>query len=579
MSTDTWSKVWFTVRLINVRLRFIMVMVATAAIVGYWDTLMNYYDKWTRPAQAPDVVKGEEIEFYCPMHPNIARAEMGNCPVCGMPLSKRKKGAAITLPPGILSRIQLSPYRIRLAGLATSPVTHELLSKEIRTVGIVEYDERRLAKITARIPGRVDKLFVSFTGQAVAKGEPLVSIYSPELVSTQDELLLAVKAQKALKDSPVKLGDDGSLVEAAKRRLRLWGITDAQIEKLEKTAQAETHMTFNSPIGGIVTEKKLLEGHYVQEGSDLYTVADLSVLWMQARVYEDEISWVKLGQAVEITSTAYPGQVLTGAVSFIAYVVDSATRTVNVRVDIQNTDLKLKPGMYVLATIRIPAGKVEEISDAQAKALASQAGETVYQCPMHPEVVADKPGKCPKCGMNMEKAKHVEPPAGSKPAGGSAVVYWCPMHPEVTSDKPGKCEKCGGMELEPKPAVSQTATGVGYLCPIHPSQLADEKGECPVCRSAMKRVKVEKVLAVPESAIIDTGTKKVAYIEREPGMYDMVEVKVGPRAGRFYPVLEGLQPGDKVVSAGAFLVDAENRLNPAASATYFGATGAPTAGK
>lgn len=571
MSTK-WEKIWFTIRLINVRLRFIMIMVVTAMIVGYWDTIMNYYDKWTRPAQAPDVVKGEEVEFYCPMHPNIVRAEMGDCPVCGMPLSKRKKGTQVALPPGILGRVQLSPYRVRLAGVATTPVTHELLWKEIRTVGIVEYDERRLSYITSRVPGRVDKLFVSFTGQPVAKGERVALIYSPELVSTQDELLLAVKAAQATSQSPIKNNpSDGTLVEAAKRRLRLWDITEEQIETIIKTGKSEKYMTVYSPAAGIVTEKKVLEGNYVEEGMKLYTTADLSVVWMQARVYEDEISWIKLGQAVEITSTAYPDQVFAGEVSFIAYVVDPKTRTVDVRVDIQNPDFKLKPGMYVHATIRIPAGKVEEVDEAQAKTLAASEGaKTMYQCPMHPEVTSDKPGKCSKCGMELEN-KTVQEKA--------AVVYWCPMHPEVTSDKPGKCEKCGGMELIAKPVVSRTATNVGYVCPIHPDKLADASGECKVCKSAMKRVKIEKVLAVPESAIIDTGTRKAAYIEREPGMYDMVEVKVGPRSGRFYPVLDGLQPGDRVVSAGAFLVDAENRLSPGAAATYFGASGAPTSDK
>lgn len=282
-----------------------------------------------------------------------------------MPLSKRKRGEKTQLPAGVLSRLQLSPYRIRQAGIATEEVRYRTLVREIRTVGFFEYDERRLARLTARTAGRVDKLFVDFTGTTVKKGDPLVWLYSPDLVTTQEEYLLAIKTLKDIEAQPQHdesaVARAGRLVSAARERLQLWGISDEQIKALEQSGKAETHLKILSPIDGTVISRHALAGQYVAEGSELYLLADLSVVWMQAEVFERDIGLVKVGQIVEIRSEAYPGEMFTGTIAFIQPTVQTETRTVKVRVDVENRDGKLKPGMYSTAILRVPLGNSGEI--------------------------------------------------------------------------------------------------------------------------------------------------------------------------------------------------------------------------
>jgi len=190
-----WGKVRWGLRIALVRLRFIGLMIASALLVAYWDTFWAHVELHMRPAKAPDMAVAPEYEFYCPMHPNVVRAEPGNCPICGMPLSRRKKGAgeAKELPEGVLGRVQLTPYRIALAGVATVAVERRALVKKIETVGLVEFDERRLARISARVRGRIDKLYVDFTGTRVSKGERLALLYSPELFSIPREFEAAMR--------------------------------------------------------------------------------------------------------------------------------------------------------------------------------------------------------------------------------------------------------------------------------------------------------------------------------------------------------------------------------------------------
>jgi len=201
-----------------------------------------------------------------------------------------------------------------------------------------------------------------------------------------------------------------------------------------------------------------------------------------------------------------------------------------------------------------------------------EAGKTerkVYVCDMHPEEVFDKPGTCTKgncAGMKLEERTL---PAGTR------LFYTCPDHPEVVSDKPGTCPK-DGKNLRYKIESQGSRTSDRWVCPLHPGKTANGKAKCPSCGGEMKHLQLEEVLSVPAAAVIDTGIRKVVFLDRGEGVFDAIEVTLGPQAGEFYQVLKGLNAGDRVVSAGAFLLDAEARLNPAAGVVYFGASGQET---
>lgn len=606
MALTTWEKFKFGFKIVEVRLRFVFILVATMLAVGYWDTIMNYVDKYTRPPKAAQAAAASDIEYYCPMHPTVIRAEPGNCPICGMNLSKRKKGEKVKLPAGVQSRVQLSPYRVRLAGVETSKIDYQVLVREVRTVGLIDYDERKLAHITTRIAGRIDKLFVDFTGTTVDAGDRLAWVYSPELVSTEEEYLIALKGLKAAKEAgdEKQIERSRTLVESARKRMSLWNLSDAQIARIERVGKAETDVEILSPQKGTVIQRHVLAGQYVEQGAELYTVADLSVVWMKAKVYEADLGFIRVGQLAEIRAESYPETPFQGTVAFIAPLVDAATRTVDIRVDIPNQDLRLKPGMYVDATFRVPMGRVDTAMVAgpngAAPAPPAPAGPAVYTCPMDPEVVSDKPGDCPKCGMHLVKKESAPAAApvyvcpmhpavvsdqpGKCPKCGmdlvkreapvsSRLVWFCPMHPDILSDKPGSCSICGHAELGIPPAAPGAPVKTGETCPLHVEEKLGHDAVCPHCHMPGCYMQIEKQLAVPASAVVDTGTHKLVYLEREPGVYDALEIAVGARAGAFCPILDGLKAGDVVVTQGSFLIDAESRLSPAASAAYFGASG------
>ncbi|MBI4564406.1 MAG: efflux RND transporter periplasmic adaptor subunit [Planctomycetes bacterium] len=634
------SKAWAFLRILFVRLRFIFIFIVIGIIVGNWRWIMNVVDRWTRPAKAEDMVKGE-FEYYCPMHPSVVRPDdKEKCPICGMPLSKRRRGEATEVPAGVLGRLQLSPFRIRQAGIATQEVAYRTLVREVRTVGFIEWDERRVAQLSAQIAGRADELFVDFTGVRIRKGDPVYKLYSPDLVTTQEEYVLAMNTLEQIQSrpepDPEALRRAKKLADSARERLLLWGITPEQVATLERERTAHTHLTIFSPLSGIVTKKNILAGQYVQVGDDPYTIANDSVVWMQAEVFERDLGLIREGQTAEVTTEAFPGESFEGRIVFIQPMMQAETRTVKARVEIPNPHGKLKQGLYATAVIRVPLGRRGELyytccpacgeikaegpeecticgmmyvqAGGVPEAHAQEPPEVFYMCPMHHEVKSDAPGRCPQCGMELQRhEKRAERPH-EKPET-ERTIYVCPMHPERIWDKPGECTACGGMKLAERKVVP--GARVAFVCPEHsdvvsdapgtcprdgkalhfkivsepsrleetwscshhPEQTSPTKGPCPKCGHAMKRYEIEHVLAVPFSAVIDTGLRKVVFVERDPGTFEAVEVKFGPRAGEYYQVLGGLEAGDRVVTAGAFLLDAEARLNPAAATQYFGASG------
>ncbi|MFH1419258.1 MAG: efflux RND transporter periplasmic adaptor subunit [Planctomycetota bacterium] len=315
------------------------------------------------------------------------------CPVCGMVREK------IVLEEASEDlgefEISLSERARRLAEVETEPIAYRSLFKHIRTVGKVAYDETRHKMVSAWVSGRIDKLFADYTGMAVSKGDHLVEIYSPDLVSAQEELLNALQGLDAIKGSPLESSRRGAgqLVSSARRNLELLGITEEQINELTRTGEAATHLVVHASIGGTIVRKAAMEGMYVKTGDLLYEIADLSYVWLIQDLYEADLPWVRPFQEVRVSAQSLPGEVFSGQIVFVDPVVDQTTRTVKVRVNIANPMRRLKPGMFVNAEVRAAVG-----ADARG---VSSGTPGAYACPMHPWEAADELGICPICEMDM----------------------------------------------------------------------------------------------------------------------------------------------------------------------------------
>ena len=236
----------------------------------------------------------------------------------------------------------------QLIGVRSVPVTHATLEEEIRTVGTVGYDERGFTQVTLKISGWVRKVFVNSIGRPVRKGEPLFTVYSPDLLATQDEYLLAVKTQAQVAASPLEdaKANAVALVASARERLRLWDVTDAQITALERRGKAQPVLTVYAPSTGIVMKREALPGKYVEPGMTLYEIVDLSTVWIFADIYESEVAATKVGQPATVTFAAYPEETFSGKVAYVYPTLNTETRTIKVRLELLNPELKLKPGMY-----------------------------------------------------------------------------------------------------------------------------------------------------------------------------------------------------------------------------------------
>lgn len=247
----------------------------------------------------------------------------------------------------------------QLIGVRSAPVTYASLGQEIRAVGTVGYDERGLTQVTVKTSGWVREVFVDSIGRPVRKGERLFTLYSPDILATQDEYLLAVRAQSQLAASPLAevKANAGSLVDSSRERLHLWDVTDLQIAMLERRGTAEPVLTVYAPTSGIVLKREALPGKYVEPGTTLYEVADLTTIWISADIYESEVAAVRLNQPASVTFAAYPGTTFRGNVSYIYPSLNIDTRTVRVRVELPNPGLKLKPGMYGNVTLQTDAVK------------------------------------------------------------------------------------------------------------------------------------------------------------------------------------------------------------------------------
>ena len=318
--------------------------------VLYWTDAMNPGSKYDKPGKAPDGMDLVPVYEESPV-----------------PQQEAPKGA-----------LRITPEKQQLIGVQYGVVEARAVSKTIRAVAQLTYDETRITKVHSRIAGWIERVYVDFTGQLVKAGEPLLTVYSPDLVATQDEYLLALRARDNLGDSHFRDVADGanSLLEAARKRLELWDISDQQIAEVEKTRKPVTALTLYSPVSGFVTARNSYGKQRITPETELYAIADLSTVWAIADFYEYEARDVQLGQEVALAVSAFPGRSFRGKVTYIYPQLDNSTRTLRARVELPNPDFILKPDMYATAELKIDYGR--RLSIPQEAVLDSGTEQVVF---------------------------------------------------------------------------------------------------------------------------------------------------------------------------------------------------------
>ncbi len=336
--------------------------------VLYWYDAMNPQHTYEKPGKAPDGMdlvpkyadenapSGKKVLYwYDPMHPKYKSDKPGVAPDCGMDLVPMYEGQG-GVENGMIS---VTPERQRALGVRTAQVEEKVISRTLRTSGLVVPDETRIAHVHVKTAGWIEDVFVDFVGQMVKKGQPLFTLYSPDLVSTQEEYLIAKRGERQLGSSPYQevAHNSQSLLDSSRERLQLWDLTDAQIKHLDETGQVNRTITVFSPVSGYVTDRKAFPHVSVTGDSDIYTITDLSRVWVMADVYESELPYVKVGQQATITLSYIPGKTFNGRVTYSYPTLDPQTHTAKVRIDVPNSGLMLKPNMFSDVELHIAYGR------------------------------------------------------------------------------------------------------------------------------------------------------------------------------------------------------------------------------
>lgn len=356
----------------------------------------------------------ENVRYICPMMCTPPQTEPGRCPVCAMELVPATSGAGNTDE----TSIQVDPVARRVANIRTVAVKAVRLTRKIRAIGELSYDEGTLKTIAAYVDGRLDRLYADYTGVVVEKGDHLAWVYSPLLYSSQVELLVAKRAREQSRSPTEQRATytGGNLYDSARERLIEFGMTAAQIDQFEQSGEANSRMHLCAPISGTVIEKLAVEGQYVKTGQPIYRLADLSTVWLMLELFPEDAAAMRYGQKVGAEVQSLPGRKLTGRVAFIDPTVDPKTRTVGVRVVMPNDEGLLRIGDYAKAMIAVElsgsGGQPARVYDPE---LANK-----WISPRHPHVVESTPGKCRVCGVALVPASQLG--FTSEPTGGGQAL-------------------------------------------------------------------------------------------------------------------------------------------------------------
>ncbi len=596
------------------KLRISLFVVLLAAVIGAG---LYAADTAQEPAAANIVATSTGKKLYtCGMHPWIIQDHPGNCPICGMKLEPVRKQADSAGAPGnrkikywrapmdptyisdkpgkspmgmdlvpvyedeagaaSSSVIAVDPVTIQEMDVRTTPVIRGPLRRAIRTVGTIDYNETALADVTTKFKGWIEKLDVDATGQLVHRGEPLFSIYSPELYSAEVEYLLTA--------NQTSTNDPGATVlrETAANKLRFFDISDAQIADLRKTGKPSKTMQILAPANGFVIKKNVVEGQMVDAGTTLYQLADLGIVWVYAQIYEQDLPYIRLGQEAIVKLSSLPDREFRGRVTYIYPNVDVKTRSARVRMEFENPGYFLKPGMFVSVQITselspstllipdsaivrsgtkntvfvaLPGGKFDprtvvlgpEAEGDQYQVVSGlQEGERVVTSG---EFMLDSESQLREAIQKMREPARWgettgEPSANSLPNDGSRgrsphqnetadtnVVYVCPMpaHVSITYDHPGKCPICGMTLVPVTPGeLKQLHPGgkvLYYTCPMpeHNYIHEDKPGKCPICGMTLI-----PVMSTPGADTNSAPVKTDASSDEEPAAKQLYTCPMHP---------------------------------------------------
>ncbi len=357
----------------------VIIVIAVAALLLFGRGLLKSTGV-PHPSQSGEGTTSERassrkvLYWYDPMHPNYKSDKPGVAPDCGMDLVPMYEGEG-GVEDGM---IKVAPERQRALGVRVAPVEEKAITRTLRTSGQVVPDETRIAHVHVKTPGWIENVYVDFVGQMVRKGQPLFTIYSPDLVATQEEYLIAKRGERTLGNSSYAdvAHNSQSLLESARERLQLWDLTDAQIRRLDETGQVNRTITVYSPVTGYVTDRKAFPHVAVTGDSDIYTLTDLSRVWVTADVYESELPYVKVGQSATIRLSYIPGKTFNGRVTYNYPTLDPQTHTAKVRIDVPNPGLMLKPNMFADVELQIKYGK--HVVVPEGAVLNSGTRQTVF---------------------------------------------------------------------------------------------------------------------------------------------------------------------------------------------------------
>ncbi|MGM0486070.1 MAG: efflux RND transporter periplasmic adaptor subunit [Planctomycetota bacterium] len=347
-------------------------------------------------APAPE----EETSWICPMMCTPPMEEPGRCPVCGMELVPASSGNGDDDG----ASIQIDSASRRVANIQTAAARAKAVKRRIRAVGKINYDEGKLKTLSAYVDGRIDQLYADYTGMVVNQGDNLALLYSPKLYTAQSELLSALRGSGKTSSSLYSgILNPKSLLESSRQKLIDLGMTDNQIQRIESTGKPVTRIELVAPIHGTVIDRLAAEGEYVKTGQPIYRLADLSTVWLMLELFPRDAAAIRYGQRVEAKVDSLPGEVFTGRVAFVDPTVNPRTRTIGVRVVMENEDGRLKVGDYATATIQAPivtaGGRESVIYDPRL------AGKWIS--PRHPHVIEDGPGHCEICGIELVPASRL----------------------------------------------------------------------------------------------------------------------------------------------------------------------------